>query len=140
MPRTLAVWSARPIQPLMRVWVRPVGQGPGSTALITMMAARIHTQFTPAMQLYTRQLTALWVAYFVGMIVLSLALYLLAPWVWWSFFCGVLTPLAAVLFFVGEHFWRYHRHPEFERVTLARVVQAWRATGAAGAHGATPPR
>ena len=32
MPRTLAVWSARPIQPLMRVLVRPVGQVPGSTA------------------------------------------------------------------------------------------------------------
>ena len=102
---------------------------PGSTALITMMAGRIHSQFTPAMQVYTRQLTALWVAYFVAMIVLSLTLYLLAPWVWWSFFCGVLTPLAAVLFFVGEHFWRYHRHPEFERVTLGRVLQAWRATG-----------
>ena len=102
---------------------------PGSTALITMMAGRIHTHFTPAMQVYTRQLTALWVAYFVAMIVLSLALYLLAPWVWWSFFCVVLTPLAAVLFFVGEHFWRYHRHPEFERVTLGRVLQAWRATG-----------
>lgn len=102
---------------------------PGSTALITMMAGRIHSQFTPAMQVYTRRLTALWVAYFVAMIVLSLTLYLLAPWVWWSFFCGVLTPLAAVLFFVGEHFWRYHRHPEFERVTLGRVLQAWRATG-----------
>ena len=32
MPRILVVWSARPIQPLMRVLVRPVGQGPGSTA------------------------------------------------------------------------------------------------------------
>ena len=29
MPRTLVVWSARPIQPLMRVLVRPVGQSPG---------------------------------------------------------------------------------------------------------------
>jgi uncharacterized membrane protein len=102
---------------------------PGSTALITMMALRIHTRFTLAMQVYTRRLTALWVAYFVSMIVLSLALYLLAPWAWWSFFCGVLTPLSAVLFFVGEHFWRYRRHPEFERVTLRRVLQAWRATG-----------
>jgi uncharacterized membrane protein len=102
---------------------------PGRTALITMMAQHIHTHFTPAMQVYTRQLTAVWVAYFVCMIVLSLALYLLAPWAWWSFFCGVLTPLSAVLFFVGEHFWRYRRHPEFERVTLGRVLKAWRATG-----------
>lgn len=103
---------------------------PGRTALITLMAQRIHTHFTPAMQVYTRQLTAVWAAYFVSMIVLSLAIYLLAPWAWWSFFCGVLTPLSALLFFVGEHFWRYRRHPEFERVTLGRVLRAWRATGA----------
>ena len=102
---------------------------PGSTALITMMAQRIHTDFTPAMRIYTRQLTAVWTGYFVAMIVLSLALYLLAPWAGWSFFCTVLTPLSAVLFFVGEHFWRYHCHPEFERVTLGRVLRAWRATG-----------
>lgn len=102
---------------------------PGGTALITLMAQRIHTHFTPAMRAYTRQLTATWMAYFVAMIGLSLALYLLAPWPWWAFFGTVFTPLSAVVFFVGEHFWRYHRHPEFERVTLGRVLQAWRATG-----------
>ena len=32
MPRTLVVWSARPIQPRMRVLVRPQGDTPGSTA------------------------------------------------------------------------------------------------------------
>ena len=32
MPRTLVRWSARPIQPLMRVLVRPHGLVPGSTA------------------------------------------------------------------------------------------------------------
>ena len=31
-PRILVVWSARPIQPLIRVLVRPVGHSPGSTA------------------------------------------------------------------------------------------------------------
>ena len=114
----------------MLAWVFGITLRPGNTALITMMAQRIHTDFTPAMRLYTRQLTTLWMAYFITMFVLSLTLYLLTPWAWWSFFCTVLTPLSAALFFVGEHFWRYHRHPEFERVTLSRVVQAWRATGA----------
>lgn len=102
---------------------------PGNTALITLMAQRIHSHFTPAMRVYTRQLTAAWMAYFIGMIGVSLALYLLTPWAWWSLFGGVLTPLSVLVFFVGEHFWRYHRHPEFERVSLARVLQAWRATG-----------
>ena len=110
-------------------WIFGITLRPGNTALITMMAERIHTHFTPAMRLYTRQLTAVWTAYFIAMIVLSLMLYLLAPWAWWSFFCVVLTPLSAAVFFVGEHFWRYHRHPDFERVTLGRVLQAWRATG-----------
>ena len=32
MPLTLVVWSARPIQPLMRMLVRPQGETPGSTA------------------------------------------------------------------------------------------------------------
>lgn len=115
---------------------------PGRTALITLVASRIHREFTPAMHLYTRQLTAVWMGYFIAMIVLSLGLYLLAPWTWWSFFCGVLTPLSAVMFFAGEHFWRYQRHPEFERVSIARVVQAWRTTSAANtasAPGATAP-
>ena len=99
---------------------------PGATPLITQLAERLHQEFTPEMRLYTRQLTAAWALYFVGMIAVSALLYLSAPWSWWSFFCNILTPLAAVLFFVGEYAWRYHRHPEFERVSMAQAVQAWR--------------
>jgi uncharacterized membrane protein len=99
---------------------------PGATPLITQLAERLHQEFTPEMRLYTRQLTAAWALYFVGMIVVSALLYLSAPWSWWSFFCNILTPLAAVLVFVCEYAWRYHRHPEFERVSMAQAVQAWR--------------
>ena len=98
----------------------------GSTPLITAMAQRLHARFSPAMRDYTRGLTVLWVAYFLGMVVLSLALYLLAPWSWWSVFCNLLTPLLAVLLFVGEHIVRYVRHPEFERVSLRATLQAYR--------------
>lgn len=110
-------------------WGFAVTLRPGATPLITMLAERIHSEFTPAMRAYTRWLTGLWVAYFAAMISISLALYLLAPWPWWSFFCNVLTPLAAALFFAVEHVLRYWRHPEFERVSLAQVVRAWRASG-----------
>lgn len=110
-------------------WGFAVTLRPGATPLITLLAERIHTEFTPAMRDYTRWLTGLWVLYFAAMIVVSLALYLLAPWPWWSFFCNVLTPLAAALFFAVEHVQRYWRHPEFERVSLAQVVRAWRASG-----------
>ncbi len=98
----------------------------GATPLITQLAERLHQEFTPAMRHYTRQLTLAWALYFVGMIGISALLYLLAPWAWWSLFCSLLTPLSAVVFFVGEYVWRYRRHPEFERVTLAQAVQAYR--------------
>lgn len=98
----------------------------GSTPLITQLAQQLHERFTPEMRHYTRRLTQAWSGYFVAMIAVSVLLYALAPWSWWSFFCNILTPLAAVLFFVGEYAWRYHRHPEFERVSMAQAVQAWR--------------
>jgi uncharacterized membrane protein len=102
---------------------------PGTTALITLMAERIHEVFSPEMRAYTRWLTGVWVAYFAGMVVVSLVLYALAPWPWWSFFCNVLTPIAATSLFVGEHLLRYRRHPDFERASLARVLKAYRAAG-----------
>ncbi|WP_425257921.1 hypothetical protein ACPOLB_20675 [Rubrivivax sp. RP6-9] len=110
-------------------WTFGMTLRPGATPLITLMAERVHSVFTPEMRAYTRWLTGAWVLFFAGMIVVSLLVYALAPWTWWSFFCGVLTPAAAVGFFVGEHLMRYRRHPEFERVTLAQAFRAYRASG-----------
>lgn len=104
---------------------------PGSTPLITSLAARLHRRFTPELRAYTRWLTLLWVRYFVAMIALSFAIYALAPWAWWSLYCNLLTPLAALALFVGEHLLRYRRHPEFERVSLRDAFEAYRQTGAA---------
>jgi len=98
----------------------------GHVPLITALAERVHRTVTPAIRQYTRQLTATWVAYFVAMIVVSLVLYASAPWPWWSLFCNVVTPLAAVALFIGEHAWRRLRHPEFEVVSPTRVWQAYR--------------
>ncbi|MFY9514509.1 MAG: hypothetical protein WAQ05_26380 [Rubrivivax sp.] len=99
----------------------------GATPLITLLAERIHDVFTPAMRAYTRWLTQVWVCYFLGMIVLSLLIYALAPWPWWSFFCNIVTPVSAIALFVGEYMLRYRRHPEFERATLAQALKAYRA-------------
>ncbi len=41
MPRTLVRWSARPIQPRMRVLVRPQGLMPGNTADMSPVPKRI---------------------------------------------------------------------------------------------------
>lgn len=104
---------------------------PGATPLITAIAARLHRDLPPAMRDYTRWLTRLWVRYFVGMIAVSLAIYALAPWTWWSVYCNLLTPLAALALFVGEHAMRYRRHPDFERVSLRAAFEAYRQAGRA---------
>jgi uncharacterized membrane protein len=102
---------------------------PGRLPLITALAERVHRVFTPAMRRYTEAITRTWTLYFLVMIGISLVLYSLAPWSWWSLFCNLLTPLAVAGLFVGEHLWRYWRHPDFERVTLRGAVQAWRDHG-----------
>lgn len=112
-------------------WVFGMTLRDGATPLITALAERVHERFSPAMRDYTRWLTGLWVAYFVGMIAVSMLVYTLAPWSGWSLFCNLLTPLAAVGLFVGEHLVRHWRHPEFERVSLGRAVRAYREFSAA---------
>lgn len=97
-------------------------------ALITRLAERVHgPRFTAPMRAYTRRLTAAWVVYFFGMTALSVALYVSAPWSWWSLFCNLVSPLAAAAFFVGELFYRRWRHPGFERASMAQALAAyWR--------------
>lgn len=116
---------------LALAWTFGITLRQGAKPLITMMAEHVHTRFTPEMRAYTRRLTAVWAAYFIMMILISLLLYALAPWSWWSMFCNLVTPLAAASLFVGDHLWRLWRHPDFERVSLSRAVQAFRARGTA---------
>jgi uncharacterized membrane protein len=107
-------------------WGFAVSLRRGTTPLITMLAERVHERLTPDMRAYTRVLTLAWAAYFGAMVLLSVAVYALAPWRWWSFFATLVTPASAVAFFVGEHLWRYRRHPEFERASLGAAWQAYR--------------
>lgn len=101
--------------------------------LITALAEGVHGRlgqaFTPAMADYTRALTGFWALYFLAMVAVSALLYAAAPWPLWSLFCTVLTPVSVGLVFVAEHFWRYHRHPEFPRVSMQAAVQAYQRSG-----------
>jgi len=96
----------------------------GATPLISTLSARVHGTMTPARAAYTRRVTMVWALYFAAMAVLSLALYAWAPWWAWSLFANLVTPLAAIGLFAGEHWLRYRLHPEFERSSM---LQAWRA-------------
>jgi uncharacterized membrane protein len=98
----------------------------GATPLITTFALRLHRTVTPALLRYTRRLTWLWALYFAVMVALSLGLFALAPWWWWSVFANLVTPVAAVALFVGEYGLRYRLHPEFDRITLGQALRAYR--------------
>ena len=100
----------------------------GATPLISTFALRVHRTITPELLRYTRQVTWAWSLYFAAMVALSLALFVAAPWWWWSVFANLLTPMAAIGLFVGEYLLRYRLHPEFERITLAQALQAYRDT------------
>ena len=97
----------------------------GATPLIVAMGEKVHRVFTAEMRAYARRLTLAWVIYFVGMVAVSLIVYALAPWPWWSLFCNLITPAAAVGFFVGEPVWRHWRHPHFEPVSLRAAWDAY---------------
>ena len=105
----------------------------GHKPFITGLAERVHTVFTPAMAVYTRKATLAWTLYFVGMALVSLLLYLLAPFDAWALFANLLTPLAVALMFGGEYLLRYWLHPEFERTSVADAVRAYMQAGRAPA-------
>ena len=109
------------------------GDKPLITALAEVVHGRLGHAFTPALAQYTRAVTVLWVGYFLGMVAVSLLIYLLAPWAWWSLYCTVLTPASVGVLFVAEHVWRERRHPEFPRVSMRAIVAAYRRSGTATA-------
>ena len=112
----------------------------GEKALITGLAEGLHGRlnqpFTPALARYTRGVTAWWTGYFLAMLALSALLYALAPWPWWTLYCTVFTPLSAATLFVIEYLWRYHRHPEFPRVTMRAAFDADQQSAGAARTGA----
>ena len=98
----------------------------GHIPLITTLARRVHRNFTPEMAAYTRNCTLAWVLYFVGMALLSIALYAAASFDTWALFANLLTPLTLAAMFVGEYLLRYWLHPEFERASFADAIRSYR--------------
>ena len=101
----------------------------GRLSLIGQFAQRVHP-LSPAMRLYTAQVTRVWTLYFALMVVASLAVYALLPFAAWSLLANLLTPLMVAALFVGEHLLRYRLHPEFERTRLIDAVRAFHASSA----------
>ena len=99
----------------------------GNQPLISRVAERVHGRLDPVMAAYTRRVTMAWVIYFAVAVGVSFLLYGFADFESWSLFANVLTPIGGCTLFVGEYLLRYRLHPEFERVSMAAAVRAWRA-------------
>lgn len=101
-------------------------RGPG-LSLVGQVAWRVHGGWlSPEMQAYTVNVTRLWAGYFFAMAAVSVGVFVMAPWSVWSLLANLLTPVLIALLFVGEYIVRYWLHPDFERVTLADAVRAFR--------------
>lgn len=110
----------------------------GRMPLCTEMAAWVGLDVSlPRLRGYTRFVTWLWVVFFVGMCLVSVAVYALLPHAWWTFFAAVLGPLATVALFLLEDLMRRACLPPQHRVGLLGTWRAMQAklmsTGAASA-------
>ncbi len=74
----------------------------GREALLTTFVRKVHGPLSAQLVAYTRGVTWAWCFFFAGQLVGSLALFLCAPVVVWSFFVNVLNYPLVVLMFACE--------------------------------------
>lgn len=95
--------------------------------LCTLFASVVHSDMTPALLRYTRQVTLAWTLFFAASVVLSILLFSFAPIEAWSVFANLLTlPLVGAMFIV-ENEVRKRVLPPQDRVGLRDTVRAFRA-------------
>jgi len=122
-PNRLYVLQHAGINALLCGWFGSTLRG-DRLSLIGQFAQRVHP-LSPAMRLYTAQVTRVWTLYFALMVVASIAVYASLSFAAWSVLANLLTPLMVAGLFVGEHLMRYRLHPEFERTRLIDAVRAF---------------
>jgi uncharacterized membrane protein len=98
----------------------------GMQPLISGFAQKVHGPLSPGMAAYTRNVTLAWTLYFLAMATASVILFFAGDFSHWSLLANLLTPVFTTSMFLGEYLLRYRLHPEFERVSLQRALQAWR--------------
>jgi uncharacterized membrane protein len=106
----------------------------GREPLVTALVRRVHGHLTPGMAAYSRRVTVAWAICFAAIVLISIALFALAPFELWAAFANFGAVLAMALLFLGEYALRYRLHPEFERASLGAALRAYarhdrRATG-----------
>ncbi len=95
---------------------------PGREPLISAMARRLHGPITPPLARYTRRVTMAWTGFFLAQLTTSVALFVFAPLVIWSFFVNILDiPLVAAMF-AAEYAVRLRCLADPPRHSLAQII------------------
>jgi uncharacterized membrane protein len=99
---------------------------PGREPVITAISRRIHGGvMRPDVAAYTRGVTVAWCCFFAGQLIVSLALFLFASEVAWSFYVNVLDlPLIAAMFGT-EYLYRLTHVKNWPHSTVAQVIGAF---------------
>jgi len=100
--------------------------GPGE-ALVTQFARTAHYgAISGAKARYTRQVTIAWTIFFAANVLVSSALFWLAPPAAWSVFANLLSVPLIGLMFAIEHLCRHHLLPPEDRSSIADTIRGYR--------------
>lgn len=104
---------------------------PGHEAVLTRVATRIRGPLPAELKLYSRRVTFAWCIFFASQLVLSLTLFLWAPFEVWSFFVNVLNAPLVALMFGGEYLFRLIRLPKYRHDSLSDMMRVFQKAGEA---------
>lgn len=97
----------------------------GHEPLISQISRKLNGYLDPDIYRYTRNVTIAWVIFPLSQLIISLALYLLAPVSAWSFFINVLNLPLLILMFVVEKAYRNWRYPDHPRTTIMQAIEVY---------------
>lgn len=112
----------------------------GRVPLCTQFATMIHGSLTPAVERYTRRITAAWMLFFVAIAAVSTLMFAAAPIVAWATFANYLAlPLVGAMF-VAEHACRRFALPREPRAGMLDAIRAYRQSQTQARTRGTAPR
>jgi uncharacterized membrane protein len=98
---------------------------PGREPLITIFARKVDRSFPQRMEGYTRSVTAAWAIFFAAQLIISLALFLLAPIALWSLFVNVLNAPLIALMFLAEYLYRITHFRDYRHASIPQMIRAF---------------
>lgn len=100
----------------------------GKKPLCTRFAEAVHAPLTPQHENYARQVTVAWTLFFAAMVLMSTALFFLAPLATWSVFANFMTLPLVALMFVIEYLVRRRVLPHMRHTHILDAVRAFKNT------------